>query len=156
MSDLQELERKAIQRLKSFEPEDGYYLCYSGGKDSDVIRILANLAGVKHDTDKKICDIMKRFGNSQDEVMEAYTYGLHHLDKYPRKVPDKDRCRTNKARSHGEKKVIAVSAVTGEDVAIFDSLTEASEHFGGYQSNITNAIHRNTKYKNFLWRYADV
>lgn len=33
-----------------FEPEDEpYYLCYSGGKDSDVIRILAQLAGVKHD-----------------------------------------------------------------------------------------------------------
>lgn len=50
MSNLKELEAKAIQRLKSFEPEtEPYYLCYSGGKDSDVIRILADLAGVKHD-----------------------------------------------------------------------------------------------------------
>ena len=40
------LEKKAIERLKAFEPEDGYYLCYSGGKDSDVIKILAHLAGV--------------------------------------------------------------------------------------------------------------
>ncbi|MBE6845336.1 MAG: hypothetical protein E7508_06460, partial [Ruminococcus sp.] len=40
----------AIQRLKSFEPVDEpYYLCYSGGKDSDCIRILAELANVKHD-----------------------------------------------------------------------------------------------------------
>ncbi len=47
---LKELEAKAIQRLKAFEPEtEPYYLCYSGGKDSDVIRILADLAGVKHD-----------------------------------------------------------------------------------------------------------
>ena len=47
---IKELEAKAIQRLKSFEPEtEPYYLCYSGGKDSDVIRILADLAGVKHD-----------------------------------------------------------------------------------------------------------
>lgn len=46
---LTELEAKAIERLKSYEPEDGYFLCYSGGKDSDVIRILADLAGVKHD-----------------------------------------------------------------------------------------------------------
>lgn len=42
-------EQIAIQRLQSFEPDDGYYLCYSGGKDSDVIRILADLAGVKHE-----------------------------------------------------------------------------------------------------------
>ena len=44
-----EMEKKAIEVLKAFEPDDGYYLCYSGGKDSDCIRILADLAGVKHD-----------------------------------------------------------------------------------------------------------
>ena len=45
-----EKETRAIQYLRSFEPEDEpYYLCYSGGKDSDVIRILASLAGVKHE-----------------------------------------------------------------------------------------------------------
>lgn len=42
-----EKEQKAIERLKLFEPEDGYYLAYSGGKDSDCIKILAQLAGVK-------------------------------------------------------------------------------------------------------------
>ena len=50
MSDLKAKEQRAIEALKMFEPEDEpYYLCYSGGKDSDVIRILAQLAGVKHD-----------------------------------------------------------------------------------------------------------
>lgn len=45
-----EKEARAIQYLRSFEPEDEpYYLCYSGGKDSDVIRILASLAGVRHE-----------------------------------------------------------------------------------------------------------
>lgn len=45
-----EKEQKAIQYLKSFEPEsEPYYLCYSGGKDSDCIRILAQLAAVKHE-----------------------------------------------------------------------------------------------------------
>lgn len=40
----------SIERLKSFEPNDEpYYLCYSGGKDSDVIRILAELSGVKYE-----------------------------------------------------------------------------------------------------------
>lgn len=43
-------EKQAIERLRMFEPEtEPYYLCYSGGKDSDAIRILAQLAGVKHD-----------------------------------------------------------------------------------------------------------
>lgn len=43
-----EKEKRAIQYLRTFEPQDEpYYLCYSGGKDSDVIKILAYLAGVK-------------------------------------------------------------------------------------------------------------
>lgn len=47
---LKEKEQRAIEALKLFEPEDEpYYLCYSGGKDSDVIRILAQLAGVEHE-----------------------------------------------------------------------------------------------------------
>ena len=32
-ADLKEKERIAIERLKAFEPEDGYFLAYSGGKD---------------------------------------------------------------------------------------------------------------------------
>lgn len=40
----------AIQRLKNFCPADEpYYLCYSGGKDSDCIRILAALADVPYE-----------------------------------------------------------------------------------------------------------
>jgi phosphoadenosine phosphosulfate reductase len=39
--------KTAIDRLKMFEPEDGYHLAYSGGKDSDVILALAKMAGVK-------------------------------------------------------------------------------------------------------------
>lgn len=48
---LKEKERIAIQRLKAFAPKDGdkYYCCYSGGKDSDCIRILAQLADVPHE-----------------------------------------------------------------------------------------------------------
>lgn len=50
MNDLQEKVKQAIETLRLFEPHgEPYYLCYSGGKDSDVIRILAALAGVKHD-----------------------------------------------------------------------------------------------------------
>lgn len=45
-----EKEKRAIEYFKMFEPQtEPYYLCYSGGKDSDVIRILAHLAGVNHE-----------------------------------------------------------------------------------------------------------
>lgn len=39
----------AIERLKTFEPPEGYYLAFSGGKDSVVIKALADMAGVKYD-----------------------------------------------------------------------------------------------------------
>lgn len=38
-----------IKRLKGFEPPEGYYLAFSGGKDSVVVKELANMAGVKYD-----------------------------------------------------------------------------------------------------------
>lgn len=39
----------AIQRLRSFEPSDGYWLAFSGGKDSVVIKALADMAGVAYE-----------------------------------------------------------------------------------------------------------
>ena len=39
----------AIDRLRAFEPPEGYYLAFSGGKDSVVIKALADMANVKYD-----------------------------------------------------------------------------------------------------------
>lgn len=53
-----EKEQQAIQYLRTFEPEsEPYYLCYSGGKDSDCIRILAELAGVKYDLEHNLTTV---------------------------------------------------------------------------------------------------
>lgn len=48
---------KAIMRIKSFEPPEGYYLCFSGGKDSCVIKALADMAGVKYDAHYSVTGI---------------------------------------------------------------------------------------------------
>ncbi len=58
------LEAIAIERLKEFEPEalrmhpDGYYVAYSGGKDSDVVLDLVRCSGVKYDAHHNLttCD----------------------------------------------------------------------------------------------------
>ena len=39
----------ALDRLRQFEPKEGYYLAFSGGKDSVTILRLAQMAGVKFD-----------------------------------------------------------------------------------------------------------
>lgn len=48
---------KAIERYKAFEPKEGYYLAFSGGKDSIVIKALADMAGVKYDAHYAITSI---------------------------------------------------------------------------------------------------
>lgn len=48
---------QAIERLKAFEPLDGYYLAFSGGKDSVVIKALADMAGVKYDAHYNITTV---------------------------------------------------------------------------------------------------
>jgi phosphoadenosine phosphosulfate reductase len=39
----------AIDRLRQYEPPEGYYLAFSGGKDSTVLYELAKMSGVKFD-----------------------------------------------------------------------------------------------------------
>ena len=57
MSELLELERKAIERIKAFEPEEGYYLAFSGGKDSVVCKALLDMANVKYDATYRVTSV---------------------------------------------------------------------------------------------------
>ena len=47
----------AISRLQMFEPPEGYYLAFSGGKDSVVLKDLADRAGVKYDAHYSVTTI---------------------------------------------------------------------------------------------------
>ena len=62
----------AIKRLKTFEPPEGYYLAFSGGKDSVVIKALADLAGVKYDAHYNLTSVdppeLVRFIKTFDDV----------------------------------------------------------------------------------------
>ncbi len=76
MSELSELEKIAIERLKAFEPADGYYLAYSGGKDSDTVKILAQLSGVKFEAVHNLTTVdapeTVRYVKSQGDVRIDY------------------------------------------------------------------------------------
>lgn len=45
--ELEEKVKKSIDRLQTFEPPEGFYLAFSGGKDSCVCKALCIMAGVK-------------------------------------------------------------------------------------------------------------
>ena len=49
--------QRAIDRLKAFEPKEGYWLAYSGGKDSIVIKRLAEMAGVKFEAHYNVTSV---------------------------------------------------------------------------------------------------
>jgi len=42
------LVEKSIERLQAHEPSEGYWLAFSGGKDSIVVKRLCDMAGVKY------------------------------------------------------------------------------------------------------------
>lgn len=55
-----ELSRKvqtSIERIKAFAPEEGYYLAFSGGKDSVVCKALLDMAGVKYDAHYRVTSV---------------------------------------------------------------------------------------------------
>lgn len=63
---------QAIQRFKSFEPQEGYWLAFSGGKDSVVIKRLAEMARVKFEAHYSVTSVdppeLVRFVKSMPDV----------------------------------------------------------------------------------------
>ena len=57
MSDLSKKVDAGIKRLKLYEPPGGYYLAFSGGKDSVTIKALADMAGVKYSAHYRITTV---------------------------------------------------------------------------------------------------
>ena len=47
----------AIERLKAFEPKEGYCRAFSGGKDSCVLKALADMARVKYDAHYRVTSV---------------------------------------------------------------------------------------------------
>ena len=48
---------EAIGRLRSFVPPEGYFLAFSGGKDSQCVYELAKMAGVKFDAHYSVTSV---------------------------------------------------------------------------------------------------
>ena len=66
----------AIDRIKSFEPEEGYFLAFSGGKDSVVVKKLCDMADVKYDAHYQITSVdppeLVRFVKTFPDVQMDY------------------------------------------------------------------------------------
>lgn len=47
----------SIEALRTFEPAEGYYVAFSGGKDSVVVKTLCDMAGVKYDAHYSVTSV---------------------------------------------------------------------------------------------------
>ena len=73
-----EKEKRAIEYLKNFEPEDDpYYLCYSGGKDSALVGILCKMACENTLGVLLPCATKQNYGSdTTDALLLAGQYGI--------------------------------------------------------------------------------
>lgn len=77
---------KTIKKIQMFEPKEGYFLAFSGGKDSQCVYHLAKMAGVKFDAHYSVTSVdppeLVRF------IMEQYPDVIreHPKDKDGRPV----------------------------------------------------------------------
>lgn len=83
--------KKAIKRLKAFEPQEGYYVAFSGGKDSQCVYHLCKLAGVKFDAHYSVTGIdppeLVRFLKSNYPDVK-FEYNYWNDDKPEHHYPD--------------------------------------------------------------------
>lgn len=87
MSELSEKVKKSIERLKAFCPEEGYYLAFSGGKDSVVCKALLEMSGCKYDATYRVTTVdppeLVRFIKNQhpDVIREIPLYAESYKNK---------------------------------------------------------------------------
>jgi phosphoadenosine phosphosulfate reductase len=55
--DVEDLVKNSIELIKKYEPAEGYYVCFSGGKDSIVMYDLVKKSGVKYDVHMNLTSV---------------------------------------------------------------------------------------------------
>lgn len=112
-------EAEALDLLRSHEPPEGYYVAYSGGKDSTVILDLVRRSGVKYDAHYNVTTVdppeLIRFVRSQsDVIMERPPISMWDLIPQKRMPPTRRVrycCEVLKERGgHGRTVITGVRA----------------------------------------------
>jgi phosphoadenosine phosphosulfate reductase len=81
---------QAITRIKLHEPDDGYYVAFSGGKDSCVILDLVQRAGVKYDAHYNVTTV-----DPTELVQFIYQYHKHDVIFEKPEMPMWQLCGNN-------------------------------------------------------------
>ncbi len=114
----------AMERLREFEPAEGYYVAYSGGKDSDVILDLVRRSGVKYDAHHNLttCDppeVVRHVKEQADVVIDRPPYTMWELVRR-RMMPPRQMarycCQELKERG-GQGRVVVTGVRWGESTS---------------------------------------
>lgn len=103
----------AIKRLKTFEPPEGYWVAYSGGKDSDVILNLVRKSGVRYEAHHSLTtadppEVVNHVKEQSDVTIDRPKRTMWELIKYNGMPPRRNArycCRTQK-ESGGEGRIV--------------------------------------------------
>lgn len=77
--------QRSIDRIRAFEPTEGYFLGFSGGKDSVVIKALCDMVGVRYDAHYSVTTVdppeLVRFIRSQhpDVILDRPELSMRQL-----------------------------------------------------------------------------
>lgn len=74
---------ESIRYLKAFEPPEGYFLAFAGGKDSCVLKALCDMAGVKYDAHYSVTSV-----DPPELIRFIREYHPDVIFDYPREDPD--------------------------------------------------------------------
>lgn len=126
----------AIAILKALEPREGYFLAFSGGKDSCVIKALADMAGVKYDAHYAVSGIdppeLVRFIKSEHPDVQWDRHAPPFLSLLPIKgFPIRQRrwCCEKYREGGGEGRVVILGVRRDESMTRADR--EMVSYFNG-------------------------
>ncbi len=131
---------KAIELLKRYEPSEGYYVCFSGGKDFVVILDLVKRAGVKFEAHHHILtieqpELMQFIFKQYPEVINAPPKSMYQLIKYYGYPPLRQArfcCSKLKATGgNGRIKVTGVRAAESFRLAKRQKIEDDTKNIGG-------------------------
>ena len=113
---------EAIKLLREHEPPEGYYLCFSGGKDSVVIYDLAVKAGVKFDAHHNVTTVeppqLMRFirDNYPDVIKDSPRYTMAQLIVKKRMPPTQVfRYCCTELKERGGKGRVKITGIRSEE-----------------------------------------
>lgn len=115
----------SLELIRQHEPADGYYVAFSGGKDSTVVYDLVKRAGVKHDVHCSLTtleppEVIDFIHSNFDDVifhtppMDAWQLIRKHLIPYTRRIR---YCARELKTQNGKGRLIVTGVRRSESVA---------------------------------------